>query len=207
MNKDRQVLSKYLPEQAVGSVYDILQGKKIQLRISRKRNTKLGDFRPAANGHPHRISLNHDLNPYSFLIVFVHELAHLFVYEQYGHKVLPHGKEWKQAFRQLMEPYFSMRLFPENVHAALSIYLKNAKAANGTDLELTRVLSLFDEQKKDDGVEMETLPVGSLFIIPNGRIFVKMHQLRKRYKCQCLQTKRFYLFNPLAMVKPVENGQ
>jgi SprT protein len=206
MDKDKQVLGKYLPEQAVGLVYQSLQEKKVQLRISRKRNSKLGDFRASSNGHPHRISLNHDLNPYSFLIVFVHELAHLYVYEQYGNKVLPHGKEWKQAFRQLMEPYFALQLFPKDVHHALSFYLKNAKAANGTDLELTRVLSQFDE-KKHDGIELETLPLGTRFVIPNGRIFVKMQKLRKRYKCQCVQSNRYYLFNPLAIVKPVEPSQ
>jgi len=34
-------------------------------------------------------------------------------------------------------------------------------------------------------------------------LFQKKEKLRKRYKCIELKTKKIYLFNPLAEVKPV----
>lgn len=203
MDEDKQVLKKYLPAGAVDMVYDSISNHKLQLRISRQRHTKLGDFRPGINGRPHRISLNHDLNPYNFLIVFVHELAHLHVFNQFGNRVMPHGIEWKTTFRELMKPYFDKQVFPDDIRLALKNYLRNAKAANGSDLELSRVLSQYDLQKVK-GPRLEALPEGSLFRVPGGRVFKKMERLRKRYKCLCLDNNRLYLFNPLATVQPVD---
>lgn len=202
MNKDKQVLGKYFPEKAVDLVFTQLQSKKVQLRISRKRHTKLGDFRHEHNGKPHRISINHNLSPYSFLIVFVHELAHLYVYEQYGNRVMPHGKEWKMAFRQLMQPYFSLNIFPPDIEHALLQYLQNARAANGTDLNLTRVLNNYDHAGQGT-VEVEALADNTVFSMPDGRVFKKLSRVRKRYKCICMQTQKIYLFNPLTQVMPV----
>jgi SprT protein len=204
MDEDKLVLKKYLPAGAVDMVYNSIRSHKLQLRISRQRHTKLGDFRPGINGRPHRISLNHDLNPYNFLIVFVHELAHLHVFNQFGNRVMPHGKEWKITFRELMKPYFEQQIFPEDIGLALKKYLHNAKAANGSDLELSRVLSLYDSHA-EKGTKLETLPEGALFRIPAGRVFKKMERMRKRYKCLCLDNNRLYLFNPLATVQPLDN--
>ncbi len=204
MDEDKQVLKKYLPADAVDMVYNSISSHKLQLRISRQRHSKLGDFRPGINGRPHRISLNHDLNPYNFLIVFVHELAHLVVFNQFRYRVMPHGKEWKTTFRELMKPYFEKQIFPDDIGLALKNYLRNAKAANGSDLELSRVLSEYDPHVEKNP-RIETLPEGTLFRVPGGRVFKKMERMRKRYKCLCLDNNRLYLFNPLATVQPLND--
>ncbi len=46
----------------------------------------LGDYRNSHAGKGHRISVNGNLNKYSFLITLLHELAHLFTYERFGHR-------------------------------------------------------------------------------------------------------------------------
>ncbi len=206
MKEDKQVLAKYLPEWSVDRVYESISKHRLQFRISRTRNSKLGDFRPGMNGRPHRISVNHDLNPYHFLIVFVHELAHLVVFERYGNRVQAHGAEWKRTFRELMSPYFGPDLFPEDIRKELKDYLQNARAANGAHLGLTRVLENYDK-KASLGEPLESLPDGSYFSIPSGRVFQKIERVRKRYKCLCMNNKRLYLFNPLAKVLPLQNGE
>jgi hypothetical protein len=51
---------------------------------------------------------------------------------------------------------------------------------------------------------VEEIAVGTVFKIPNGRTFRKGERLRKRFKCQCLHSKRWYLFNPITEVLPVD---
>lgn len=206
MDKDNQLLQKYFPARAAEMVREKLYEKGIQLRISRRRTSKLGDYRPPQNGWPHRISLNHDLNPYHMLIVFVHELAHLEVYEQYGRSAKPHGREWKQTFRALMQPFLAQSIFPDDVRQTLNRYLLNAKAANGSDMALSRVLAGYDGDGKTAQL-LESLPEGSLFQIHNGRVFKKASRVRKRYKCLCMATNRMYLFNPLAEVQMLQQDK
>lgn len=203
MPADTTILARYLPEPAIGLVHDSLKINNIQLTISRSRKTKLGDFRPGLSGKRHRISVNGDLNPFHFLIVYVHELAHAVVHERHGNKVLPHGKEWKDAYRQLMQPYLNLNIFPAEVHIQLKKYLISAKAINGTDLGLTRVLAGYDEGKAS-GTQIELLPAGAVFRSANGKVFKKLDQRRKRFVCQCQTSGRLYLFNPLARVERLD---
>lgn len=201
MKTYREILKKYLPEGSVDRVLNWLDTYKIQLKITKSRNTKLGDYRSPLNGGAHRISINHDLNPYAFLITFVHELAHLIVWEKYRYRAKPHGKEWKEIFRQMMQPLLAEGIFPEEVVPALVKYLANAKAASGSDEALTIALKKYDT---DSALILEDLPVHTSFRIPSGRAFVKGEKLRKRYRCVCLQTKRTYLVNPLVKVYPLK---
>ena len=49
----------------------------VHVRIAKPRSTKLGDFK--VTGNQMSISINNNLNKYSFLITLTHELAHAFV--------------------------------------------------------------------------------------------------------------------------------
>lgn len=201
MKNYKEILKDYLPESSVDRVMNWLETYKIQLKITKSRNTKLGDYRSPLNGGTHRISINHDLNPYAFLITFVHELAHLIVWEKYRYRAKPHGKEWKDTFRHMMQPLLSEAIFPEELVPSLKKYLANAKAASGSDEELSLALRKYDH---DESLILEDLPAAASFRIPSGRAFVKGEKLRKRFRCMCLQTKRTYLVNPLVKVYPLK---
>lgn len=203
MPADTEILARYLPQPAINTVYEGLKNGNIRLTVSRSRKSKLGDFRPGAAGKSHRISVNGDLNPFHFLIVFVHEQAHALVYDRHGNKVMPHGQEWKEAYRILMQPYLEQHIFPDDIARSLKNYLLNAKAINGTDLALTRILARYDTHKSS-GTELETLPEGSLFRASSGRVFKKLDRRRKRFKCLCMATGRLYLFNPVARVEMLD---
>jgi hypothetical protein len=77
----RKVLELHLPEKSIGFIIEWLISQKVQLKISNTRTTKLGDYRPPRPGAIPRISVNHNLNKYSFLITLVHEMAHHMVME------------------------------------------------------------------------------------------------------------------------------
>lgn len=197
---DEQLLSKYFPEKAVQLVYNSLSEKKIHLIFKGSRKTRLGDYRPPYRGKQHRISLNHDLNPYELLYTFVHELAHLYAYEKYGRKHQPHGPEWKQYFEQLIQPYLSDQVFPADVQEAIQQFFEGG-ATNGSETQLKRVLAGYNADAHPDLVHLETLSDGSFFSFQN-RNFQKLHLIRKRIKCKCINDNKLYLFTPLAPVIP-----
>lgn len=200
-------LSAYIPAEAAPVIAHWIDIYQARLKITRRRSTKLGDYRPPHNGHPHRISVNHDLNPYAFLVTLVHEFAHLVTWNHHGGKAKSHGKEWKSFFRQMMQPFFEAGIFPEDIHAALDRYLENPAAASCTDLELLRTLKKYDPGHADGHITVEQLPEGALFILKGSRVFRKGPRLRKRYRCTELKTGRIYLFNPLAEVSPGTSEQ
>ena len=76
-------LHKYLPQNAAPIIATWLEVAPIQIKVSRPRQSKLGDYAPATRDDPiHRISVNGNLNPYSFLVTLVHEFAHFTAYQR-----------------------------------------------------------------------------------------------------------------------------
>ena len=89
--KHINLLAEYLPQNTVTSVWEYIKLNEVRFRIAKPRKTKLGDYRPAMRGQPHRISVNADLNPYAFLLTTLHEFAHLDTWEVYRQKVRYYG--------------------------------------------------------------------------------------------------------------------
>jgi hypothetical protein len=177
---------------------------KCEFKISRNRNSKFGDYRPPHSGKGHRISVNYDLNPYAFLVTTVHEFAHLHTWNQHQQKARPHGDEWKANFKRMMQPFFEKEVFPPDIKHAITSYLDNPAASSCSDLTLFRTLRKYD-QHKETMTTVEKLPFKSVFKLKDGRVFRKEEKLRKRFKCLEIQTKRMYLFSPVAEVELVES--
>lgn len=195
-----QQLAHFLPEGAFESVAAYLYEHKVHLTITRERRTVLGDYRHALRDRNHRISVNGNLNKYAFLITLIHELAHLVTFEQYGHRVSAHGKEWKQVYRILLEQFLGRELFPADVEQALLRSLHNLPASSCADEPLMRVLRNHDHPD-ERGLLVEEIPEGALFSIEGGRIFKKGKKLRKRYQCKEVATGKLYLFSGLYEVE------
>jgi SprT protein len=196
-----QQLKTYLPEGSFNEVLHYLQQYKVHLTITRERRSVLGDYRNAHADKNHRISVNGNLNPYAFLITLLHELAHLFTYERYGHRVQAHGPEWKNEYSKILAQFLLKKIFPADVHKALLQTLQNPAASSCADTGLLRVLHRYDE-KTGGVVLVEGLPDGALFIIKDGRVFKKQERLRKRYRCVEVATGKVYLFSPVYEVAP-----
>lgn len=199
---EKELLLEYLPEGSVDCVFQWIKEKKIHLKITKQRKTKLGDYRPPTHHPNHRISVNHNLNKYSFLITFVHEFAHLLVWEKHKGNVEPHGKEWKKKYRDLMTGFLHKEIFPEDIEKVLSKSIENSKAASTSDLKLSRILKKYDDQ--NEFLTLEDLKENTIFFIEGGRRFKKGQKQRTRYKCQNLDNKKFYLVHALTAVVKLE---
>ncbi len=196
-----QGLSKYIPQETVSSICDLIIELKVHLRVSKQRSSKLGDYRPPHDGKGHRISVNHNLNSYSFFITLVHELAHLLAWNRYQNSVDPHGREWKAFFQNLMVPYLGKNIFPEDVESALQRYLKNPAASSCSDPHLYKILTRYDERPV---IHLDDLPIGTKFGINNGMIFIKGEKRRTRYRCIEQRSGRAYFVSGIAEVEILE---
>jgi SprT protein len=195
-------LKSYLPPNTYNAVIQYLHQYRVHLTVARERKSILGDYRHRTHGKTHRISVNGNLNTYSFLITLLHELAHLLTFEQYGNKVQSHGREWKLIFGQLLHQFVQQHVFPSDIERALMQSLHNPAASSCADDALLRVLKGYDK-KEDNMVFVESLPTGALFKTHDGKVFKKGEKMRKRFKCEEVATKRLYLFSPVYEVSPI----
>ncbi len=189
-------LQSYLPPGSFEEVLQYIQQHKVHLTITKQRQSVLGDYRHAHFDKNHRISINGNLNQYAFLITLLHELAHLFTFEQFGNQVQSHGKEWKNEYSKILARFLLKKVFPADIEKTLLHSIQNPAASSCADERLLRVLHTYDT-KKDGTVLVEAMPEGSLFKIKDGRIFKKGQKLRKRYKCAEVKTGKLYLFSGL----------
>ncbi|MCE3295599.1 MAG: hypothetical protein K0R65_1313 [Crocinitomicaceae bacterium] len=197
--KVSEQLKSFLPAGFEEMVADLVFAEPVSFKIVKPRNTKLGDFRAGLNGERHQITVNGNLNPYSFLITTLHEFAHLKAFVAFGHRIKPHGEEWKNEYRKLLLPAIDSKLLPADIVQALMNSLINTKASSCSDIGLMRVLKNYDS-KVSDTVFLESLPRNSIFIL-QGKQFMKGELRRKRYLCEDLITKRKYLVHALSEVE------
>lgn len=195
-------LATYLPPNSFEQVVQYLHQYKVHLTITRERKSLLGDYRNATRQSNHRISVNGNLNSYAFLITLLHELAHLLTYEQYGHRVLSHGREWKNIYGMLLAAFLTKDIFPKDVTIALQKSLHNPAASSCAEEALMRVLRGYDKKATDILLIEELLPK-ELFVTKDGRVFERGEKLRKRYRCKEMKTGLVYLFSPIYEVKRV----
>ncbi|MCX6231715.1 MAG: SprT-like domain-containing protein [Bacteroidetes bacterium] len=201
MTELKTVLAAHIPEKALHLVEMLFITNDVQLKVSRNRKTKLGDYRPPQRNFTyHRISVNYNLNQYEFLVTLIHEFAHLFVWNKHRNRVDPHGTEFKTTYYSLLNQFIDQNVFPDDIKTAL---LKIEVKPETAKLELGRILKSYNSTVHDTQF-IEQIPMHTLFKTADGRTFQKIEKLRKRYKCLCLNDKRKYLFHPLVNVVSVD---
>ncbi len=202
LEKNASILSQFLPEGTALTMAKWIDHFLVEISLNRPRQSVLGDYRHPYNGKGHRISVNRDLNPYAFLITLIHEFAHLTNWNKHRNKVKPHGDEWKDEYKRLMQPFIERKVFPEDVERAIKKYMQNPAAASCSDTNLLRVLKQYD--KHQHTVFVSQIPMGAYFAIKNGRKFQKLELIRKRFRCKELPSGHLYLFSPVTEVYPIE---
>lgn len=200
MDKKQPSLRNYIPESAVNQIEEWFKKNNVQLKISRARMTKLGDFRATNKGDWQSISVNFNLNPYAFLITLVHEMAHAEVWKhkKLFRRIQPHGKEWRATFSEMMRPFLNENIFPKNLIPALENYFQKPKASSVSDPQLMQALKLYDQPNQN--LQLNDFTSGDRFIFRNIP-FEVVKKLRTRYQCKNLQNNRLYLIHGLAEVK------
>lgn len=192
------VLNDYLPENSFDSVVHYIVHHKIHLTISRERTSILGNYKKHVNKN-HAITVNGNLNKYSFLITLLHELGHLLAFENYGNRIIAHGSEWKREYGKILAVFIQKNIFPSDIKNELLVTLNNPAATSCAETSLLRVLKKYDILIPGIFL-LENLPHESVFKVKNGRTYKKGKQLRKRFLCQEIATGRMYLFSPVAEV-------
>ncbi len=200
-------LEQFLPNGAFEQIEPFFRTHTIHLTLTHERRSVLGDYRhPVRDAPYHRISINATLNPYSFLITLLHELAHLFTFVHFEHKAQPHGKEWKTQFRHILIPFMGKRFFPGDVEKALYAYLHNPAASTCTDAQLYKALYRYDEHKPGFKL-VDDLDVNQYFETEDGQVFQKLEKLRTRTRCRSLDNGKVYFFQGIAEVKAIRRKQ
>lgn len=200
--KFKQILSKYLPNDFVPYISELIMQSDVKFKIVAPRRTKLGDFKAKGDkNNKSQITINGDLNPYAFLITTLHELAHLHTYNKYKYKVRPHGKEWKKEFSILLNPILIHDALPDELKIALEKSIQNLKASSCSDIHLSRALKKYDPSKRT--VTLEELDENTCFAI-NKKTYLKGKLRRTRYLCKEMSSGKSYLIHALAEVNVLE---
>lgn len=194
----------FVPEAALVYCEDIYRNSEFDFAFARPRRSRLGDF-TYKKGFRTRITVNVNLNPYNFLITYLHEVAHHHVHKKYNSlsrkRVAPHGAEWKKEFQILLQPVLFNSVFPEDVLQPLKIYAKNPKASTGGDLYLYNALKKYDSREvTENKTALIHLQEGSDFVFQN-RIFVRGSVRRTRVLCTDKVSQRRYTIPAHALVE------
>ncbi len=201
-NEVLHILQSHVPASSVEYCFELWQASPFELKITKSRQTKVGDFTSKrTRSHP-RITLNNDLNPYLFLVTYVHEVAHLRVYLKHGARLDPHGEEWKTTFTDLMLPILWESVFPEEILHELRRHMINPKASSFADTTLTQAFRKFDLNQRHQ-ISLSDVPEGSIFKL-SDRYFKKGKLRRTRVLCKELKSKRDYLVPADALVTDVQ---
>ena len=191
----------FVPLAAQEKLGDLLQHEPVLIKVVKKRRTKHGDYRKLPSGLI-QITVNESENPFRFLITLLHEIAHHLAFQDYGFRIAPHGREWKNTFSRIVQPFLIPSIFPSPLLEVLQHHLKNPKASSDTDIQLGLALKSFDPSTHKKAIF--ELPVKAKFKLENGRVFQKGIKQRKRYLCTELSSGKAYLFQPTAEVDQIE---
>jgi hypothetical protein len=205
----RKILAEKLPKNSVEYAYSLWVNEPFSFKVARTRSTCLGNY--SYRNSQHKITVNHDLNPYQFLITYVHEVAHQRVFIQFmqgkRERILPHGNEWRNTFIALMRPLLSEDIFPEKILHLLRIHMTNPPASTVRDASLLKALQLFDNKPitNENELHLEYLNEGENFIFKN-RIFTKLETRRTRVLCLERKSNRKFTIPKVAVVERVLLG-
>ncbi|MEZ0487371.1 sprT domain-containing protein [Fibrella aquatica] len=178
-------------------------------RIVRPRRTRLGDFRAFPDGTTH-ITVNADLNPYAFLITYVHEVAHCAVYHTYKRPGKPHGRTWQAQFQRLMAPLLTEAIFPVDVLEPLRYYMARPAATTSAQPALMQALRQYNQQPTQPPVtgqvELRQIPEGQVFQLQKKK-YIRGKLRRTRVVCKEIQSGRSYAVLADALVMPINEKQ
>ncbi|MDY5968590.1 MAG: hypothetical protein SPJ13_01030 [Bacteroidales bacterium] len=183
----KATLGRYLKPDVVDKVFAFFNRHETDLHITRARRSKWGDYRWPQHGCPrHVISVNGNLNPYLFLMVLLHEMAHLLTYQQYKGAVLPHGHEWQDNYRRLLAQYAEAGHFPQESLPALKRYTAQLPLYGPAGNEFEETLRRYDKDYDPlASLTLNELPIGSRFRLKSKpeMLFESLEKLRTRYRC------------------------
>ena len=199
------IMSQYVPQQAVDDIVKFITEYSIHLKITRERQSKFGDYRlPSAKKPGHCISVNGCLEPCAFLLVMLHELAHMLTFIDHGRRVKPHGVEWQEHYRRLILQFVTKGCFPSEVESLLKAYSSTLPLSKKLEREIDRKLNIMPSTQSDaptlDSVGSHAAGIRFRIAGRSGHTFETVEKLRTRWKCRDVATGRLYTVSGSAPV-------
>lgn len=202
IDRYKQTLANYLPSAAVDRVFDFMNHFSVQLHITRERRSKLGDYRwPQPRHNFHEISVNGNLNPYYFLWVLLHEMAHLNCHQRYGSQAQPHGHEWQEEYRLLLGEYLDC--FTEDLSPMIRRFCQHIPLSHTQETKIEQQLKCHDPNySPEESLTLNDLTPGTAFRIkakPQHH-FRAIEKRRTRWLCKDIDTGQQFLVSGIAEV-------
>lgn len=195
------IFEKHLPNTAVRYCLILWDKEPFNFQVARNRKSKLGDFRYRPNRKIQTITINAGLNPYQFLLTYIHEVAHHHAFLKFDISINPHGAEWKATFQQLLFPILREDIFPIDILIPLRQHMRNPKASSSADLFLMKEMSKYDlKEDKPEGLFLSDLKPGNRFFL-SGREFEKGETRRTRVICLEVKSGKKFLIAQMARVE------
>lgn len=193
------IFENHVPDCVTHYCFDLWEKHRFNFIVAKKRSTKLGDYRFNGRDNSHTITVNNNLNKFSFLITYLHEVAHLLTFTKFKNKVYPHGEEWKNNFQDLLSPVMNDLVFPKDIMIHLKTYIQNPKASSCSDHNLARALSAYDS-KDDTMIHLSEVETGKTFRF-NSKVYQMEAAKRTRIICKEVSSGRRYLISGIAQVE------
>ncbi|WP_075349130.1 SprT-like domain-containing protein [Algoriphagus marinus] len=195
------IFGNHLPKSAIQYCLDLWEKEPFNFQVSQSRKTKLGDFRYRRDRKIQTITINRDLNPYQFLLTYIHEVAHLYAFTKFSININPHGIEWKSTFQELLFPILKDEIFPLDILIPLRKHMQNPKASSAADLFLMKEMSKYDQKNElAKDLFLSDLKPGNRFLL-SGREFEKGETRRTRVLCLEVKSGKKFLITQMAKVK------
>ncbi|AGA77087.1 SprT-like domain-containing protein [Echinicola vietnamensis] len=196
-----RVFKVKVPEKAAPYCLKLWEEAPFHFTVSKSRVSKLGDFRFRSDQKVQTITINHNLNPYQFLMTYIHEVAHHRAFSEYGTRIKPHGPEWKRTFKKLMYPVLTHEVFPRDLLIPLKRHMANPKASSYADFWLNREMRKYDPGWADvKAIYLSEISIGEAFEL-KGRKFKKIQPRRTRVLCEEIASGKHYLISGNAEIR------
>jgi len=184
-------LTTYIGEDAAVYIEKFTRGLTLKIRVTKERESKFGDYLQSVNGKPQRITVNGNLDKFSFLITFLHELAHLKAFEIYGKKIKAHGKEWKSEFVKIIIDSLNNELFPAEIANIIKEqYVNKKKLSYSSRIKISDSINKYLNIKIPK--RLEDFPINASVELINGMKVKIIEQKRTRFLCRCLNDNKMY---------------
>jgi SprT protein len=108
----------------VKDIYKVIVDNNIDFKIVKPRKRILGTCYRNKN----IITINNNLDEYSFLVVTLHELAHFFANKEATQKISPHGKQWQEQYIRLLKYFLYKGIFPKQIAEQVFMIIQKPKA-------------------------------------------------------------------------------
>lgn len=191
-----ELFAKFVPAKAVSFCVYLFVEYNFDFKVTKPRKSKLGDYRYEIDSKKHTITINNNLKPYSFLITYIHEVAHLITLKKYGRRVEHHGKEWKHEYSKLITTTLKTGAFPSDLEKELLIFARNPKASTVASTRLVTALKKFEDS---DTTILADISINERFSF-RQEDYIKLEKRRTRSLCLRLSDNKKFLISEIAEV-------